>query len=446
MAEHSFNLNPDLPPVEADETTSTRSIGAHVAQLASAQKGKRRARPDRPDWLRSAVEDDYGRIIPNLANVALALRQAPDLREAFSFDELQRQVIVDRELPLAEGAEQGAAPAPPRPFADADASQLQEWLQWKGMPKVSRETVHQAIHLRAQERAFHPVRDYLDAIAWDGVARLDDWLARYLRAEASPYVSAIGRMFLIAAVARIFQPGAKCDYVLVLEGSQGAGKSRACECLGAPWFSDSLPDVTYDKDAAQHLRGKWIVEISELSALGRAESEALKSFISRPVERYRPPYGREEVVEPRQCVFIGTTNRSTYLGDDTGARRFWPVRVGTVDIAALEIDRDQLFAEAAGAYRAGEQWWPKADFERAYIRPEQDARFESDAWESTIANFLIGRERVQVTEIARDALLIETARVGTKEQRRIAAILTSLGWTHVKDWQGRAYVRSGPGA
>lgn len=248
-------------------------------------------------------------------------------------------------------------------------------------------------------------------------------------------------MFLVAAVARVFQPGAKCDYVLVLEGAQGAGKSRACEILGSPWFSDSLPDVTRDKDAAQHLRGKWIVEISELSAIGRAEAEALKSFISRPVERYRPPYGREEVIEPRQCVFIGTTNRSTYLGDDTGARRFWPVRVGQVDITALGADRDQLFAEAVVNYRAGAQWWPDDHFEREHIRPEQDARFDSDAWESILANFLVGRERVQISEVAREALLIETARIGTKEQRRIAAILTRLGWTSGREKTGRFYQR-----
>ena len=414
---------------------------ARVVPLSTATKQKRRP-PDRAAWFQSAVEDERGRILANLANAATALRSAPELREAFSYDELAHQIIVDRDLPLAEGAESRAAAAPPRPFSDADASQVQEWLQRGGLPKIGRETVHQAIGLRAQERAFHPVREYLDALAWDGVARLDGWLARYMRADPTPYVSAIGRMFMIAAVARIVQPGAKCDYVLVFEGEQGAGKSRACATLGAPWFSDSLPDVTRDKDAAQHLRGKWIVEISELSALGRAEAEALKSFISRPVERYRPPYGREEVVEPRQCVFIGTTNRSTYLGDDTGGRRFWPVRVGMIDNAALAADRDQLFAEAVAAFRDGAQWWPDADFEREHIRPQQEERFEADAWEAAIERFLADRKRVQVSEVARDALFIETAKIGTKEQRRIAAVLSRLGWTSTKDWQGRAYVRT----
>lgn len=413
-----------------------------VVSIASAKKTKRRISPDRADWLQGAVEDNVGRVLPVLANATHALRQAPELREVFSYDELQRQVIVDRELPLAEGAEPRPVASPPRPFSDADASQVQEWLQRAGLPKIGRETVHQAIHLRAQERAFHPVRNYLNGLAWHGVKRLDGWLARYMRAEPSPYTSSIGRMFLIAAVARILDPGCKADYVLVLEGEQGVGKSRACATLGGDWFSDSLPDVTRDKDAAQHLRGKWIVEISELSALNRVEAEALKSFISRPVERYRPPFGREEVVEPRQSVFIGTTNRSTYLGDDTGGRRFWPVRVAQVDVAALAADRDQLFAEAVAAYRAGAQWWPDAEFERQHIRPEQEARFEADAWELAIASFLAGRNRVQVSEVAREALFIETSKIGTKEQRRIAAVLSRLGWTSVRDWQGRGYVRS----
>jgi predicted P-loop ATPase len=272
--------------------------------------------------------------------------------------------------------------------------------------------------LRARERPFHPVRDYLDALRWDGVNRLESWLTRYMGAPESPYSKAIGRMFTIAAVARVYEPGCKADYVVVFEGPQGAGKSRACAALGENWFSDSLPDVTQDKEAAQHLRGKWIIEISELSALGRAEAGALKSFISRRTERYRPPCGREEVIEPRQCIFVGTTNRSTYLGDDTGGRRFWPVKVGRIDINALRADRNQLFAEAVAAYRNGEQWWPDEAFERDHIRAEQEARFEVDAWESAIDRYLVDRDRVQVSEIARGALDIAAAKIGTAEQRR----------------------------
>jgi predicted P-loop ATPase len=180
----------------------------------------------------------------------------------------------------------------------------------------------------------------------------------------------------------------------------------------------------------------------ELSAISRAEAEHLKAFLTRQVERYRPSYGRMEVIEPRQCLFVGTTNKPTYLRDETGGRRFWPVRVNRIDTEALSHDRDQLFAEAVHRYREGEQWWPDETFEREHIKPQQDDRFEGDPWEETIAAQLATCERVRVTDIARNVLGIEGARVGTAEQRRIAAVLIGLGWKPIRDWQGRAYVRA----
>jgi predicted P-loop ATPase len=247
-------------------------------------------------------------------------------------------------------------------------------------------------------------------------------------------------MFLIAMVARIFKPGCKADYMPVFEGEQGLGKSQACGVLAGPWFSDSLPDVR-DKDAAQHIRGKWLIEVAELSATSRAEAEHLKAFISRPVERYRRSYGRLEVIEPRQCLFVGTTNKSTYLRDETGGRRFWPVKVIRIDVDALCRDRDQLFAEAVHRYRTGEQWWPDGAFEREHIRPQQDDRFETDPWEDAIAAHVETLSRVRVTDVARNVLMIESAKIGTAEQRRIGAVLIGLGWKPIRDWQGRAYVR-----
>ena len=224
-------------------------------------------------------------------------------------------------------------------------------------------------------------------------------------------------MFLLSMVARIYKPGCQVDYLPVIEGSQGAFKSSACRVLGGEWFSDALPDVSAGKDVAQHLRGKWLIEVSEMHAMSRAETAQLKAFITRTTERYRPSYGRREVIEPRQCVFVGTTNKDTYLRDETGGRRFWPIKAQTIDIDGLARDRDQLFAEAVAGYHNGDQWWPDRDFERQHIAPEQAARFEADAWQEAIASYLETNSKVTIAQVAREALSIDMPRIGTAEQR-----------------------------
>jgi predicted P-loop ATPase len=178
-----------------------------------------------------------------------------------------------------------------------------------------------------------------------------------------------------------------------------------------------------------------------MSSFSKADVGALKAFLTKTEEQFTPKFARNEVVEPRQCVFVGNTNKQLYLKDETGGRRYWPLKVGLILLKALADDRDQLFAEAVVAYRAGEKWWPDPAFEREHIKREQDARFETDAWQPEIEAFLESRDRVQVTEVARGALRMKTERIGTIEQRRIAAVLAMLGWTPIRDWRGRAYVK-----
>ncbi len=216
--------------------------------------------------------------------------------------------------------------------------------------------------------------------------------------------------------------------MLVLEGAQGELKSTACGILAGEWFSDSLPDIIDGKDASQHLRGKWLIEVAEMHAMNKAEASLLKSFISRTTERYRPSYGRMEVIEPRQCVFVGTSNKEAYLRDETGGRRFWPLKTGRIDLEILDYDRDQLFAEAVHQYRHGVAWWSNKAFERKHIEPEQEARYEFDEWANPAVGYLKDVAKTTIPEIAQNAVGLDVSRLGVVEQKRIAGILLKLGW------------------
>lgn len=412
--------------------SSTAMFGetiAHLAESPSIVPSGPSLMAVRPDWHHECHVDGNGKIIPNLANAVTAIRGDAELANAIRFDEMQRVPML-----VSPIGDRGAFP---RPLTDSDVIRVQDWMQHAGIKRIAKETVADAIRLRADENSFHPVRDYLESLTWDGLPRLDNWLRTYVGTEDGAYTRAVGRMFLISMVARIFRPGAKVDHMLVLEGPQGAMKSSACAVLGGAWFSDSMPDVSDGKDAVQHLRGKWLIEVSEMHAMGRADTALLKAFISRTVERYRPSHARLEVIEPRQVVFVGTTNKDTYLRDETGGRRFWPVKCGQIDIARLTADRDQLFAEAVVLYKAGEAWWPSKTLETEFILPQQSARYEADVWEENIAKFLAARGDVTVGEVAHGALRLEAARVGTAEQRRIAAALERLGWERQPVVSGR---------
>ncbi|MGO7508889.1 VapE domain-containing protein [Rhizobium ruizarguesonis] len=372
--------------------------------------------------------------MPILANALIALRAI--LPDAFALDEMARIPVLRHPLDAERGFQ-------PRPVTDIDVSIVQDRLQHAGLKQIGREVIHQAVMHRAHECRFHPVRDWLDNLQWDGINRLPSLFSKYFGSEASPYVAEIGRMFLISMVARIYRPGCKADHLPVIEGRQGTMKSTACKVLGGEWYSDAMPEINNGKDASQHLRGKWLIEVAEMHAMSKAEATMLKSFISRDTERYRPSYGRAEVIEPRQCVFVGSTNQDTYLRDPTGGRRFWPVQTGRINVDALSRDRDQLFAEAVARFKNGEPWWPDKEFEREHIEPEQAARYEPDVWEEAIRAFIRNRTTVLVGEIAKEALHFETNRIGRADQNRIVAVLKQVGWEKRKK-DGRGNTPWGP--
>jgi hypothetical protein len=394
----------------------------------------------------------------NAGNVLLALQTEPELKGAFGYDEMLRAEVLLRPLFCDDPNFKV------RPVTDTDVTAVQVHLQWFGFPRLGKDTTHQAIDKVARENPFHPVRDYLNNLKWDGGERLSSWLHVYLGAEQNDYTSGIGSMFLKSMTARIFRPGCKVDYMPIFEGEQGTFKSSACHVLAGDYFSDHLPPLN-NKDACLHLRGKWLIEVAELRAYSRAAVDEFKEFLVRDTDRYRPPWGRKDVYEPRQCVFTGTTNKLHYLRDETGNRRTWPVKTGKIDLNRLRHDRDQLFAEAVSRFKRGETWWPDGEFERTKIVAEQEARFIADAWEQPIAEFLdrlpgdlVTTKRTTILDIAIGALDYEAERPTRHEgdpppvrgtpinrftvgdQARVAAILTHLKWEpkrnkHERWWQ-----------
>ena len=256
-----------------------------------------------------------------------------------------------------------------------------DWLQHEKI-NVSAAITADAVELVAHDCPYHPVKDYLLSCKWDGTKRLDTMMAVYFGAQLSPYSRAIGRMLMVSAVARIFDPGCKVDTLTVLEGKQGLLKSTAIKALFEPWFTDEIADLG-SKDAAMQCAGVWCIEIAELDAMNKAEVSKVKAFLSRTADRYRPPYGRRVIERPRSCIFFGSTNNRDYLKDATGARRFHPLAVGmesNIDVGGLGRDRDLLWGEAVEAYNRGDIWWFSDPTAEAAIEAstQQEERYQLD--------------------------------------------------------------------
>jgi predicted P-loop ATPase len=278
----------------------------------------------------------------------------------------------------------------------------------------------------------HPVRDYLNGLNWDGAPRLDGWLSKYLGVEESNYSYAVGARWMLSAIARIYRPGAKADCCLILEGPQGIKKSTALRTLAGEYFTDELADLG-SKDAALQIRGVWIVEISELDSLVRSEIASIKAFMSRSADRFRPPFGKHVVECPRQCVFAGTVNHTEYLRDETGARRFWPVLCGSIDIEALARDRDQLWAEARHRYSSGEKWWLDTSALVGIAAEEQAARYQGDPWEEIIAPWLEVRASTSVSELLEKCVTKPQAQWTQGDKNRVGRCLRALGWERYRE-------------
>ena len=443
---------PERQVLAAVKTATGIAVSILEKQLVELRRrvnttGDVRRAPVRLPWASLLRIDAGGAPERNEANVITALSLDAAFAGALMFDEFRQEIIVARSLPWDP-----AGTAHPRPWGEGDDVRCAEWLQRHeiNVPPV---VVGRSVVAVSRNIRIHPVRDYLEALAWDGTPRLDAWAVTYLGAEDTPLHRSMAALWMISAVARIMQPGCKADHMLILEGPQGIRKSTALKVLASePWFTDELAELG-SKDAAQQMRGIWIIEMAELDAIGQADVSRIKAFLSRTTDRYRPPYERYVVTVPRQCVFAGTVNPDTYLRDETGNRRFWPLRCGDIDLDGLRRDRNQLWAEAVARYRAGAPWWIEDRALVAEASAAQEARYQGDAWDARIERWLVSERKpvnvgygqfedwqerfvprakpltdVSIGEVLEQALGIEAAKWTRADQMRVGAFFRARKW------------------
>lgn len=389
------------------------------------------------------------------ANAIVALRYHPAWRGVVAFDEFRQSIVTLKSPPW------GPNEAPPSiklgTWTDGDSVRLQAWLRrdpFLGL-KLGRDAIDAALIVASEGAPIDPPRAYLEGLTWDAKRRVGEnpselnptgapsWLTTYLGVHDTPYTRWVGRWFLIASVARIFRPGCKFDYALVLEGGQGRGKSTATKILYDPWYSDTPIDLQ-SKDRFGAIQGIWGYELAEFDGYSKHDQATLKQFASSPKDRYRPPYMRRDVEAPRRCVFIPTINPAhEYLHDETGGRRWWPVRVGRIDLDALARDKDLLWAEARELYSCHERYYPYTPSENAACQQEQSDRQSRDAWEDPIRAWLVSKMGdVTIGDVLGAALQLEKAKWGKQEQMRAGACLRACGYERrrVREEGSREYV------
>lgn len=395
------------------------AIGAHVREKPNALRyGQRQVaralmmiEARREDW--PAVNDKFQPLKDHPANIRYALARLgiEVRRNAFSF-------MNDVEGFGLEGRDQNDV-------ADILSSRFQLDLQFTATVAAIKSEIVAIAH----EQVYHPIVDYLDGLVWDGTPRLDNMLRDYAGAEDTELNREFGAKFLIAGVRRVRQPGVKFDTMLVFEGNQGTGKSSFAEILAIrdEWFCGSLSLRSDDKTKAEQLAGSWIVEVQEMDGIRKASTHELKRFLSTRRDKYRRAYGRDARTYPRQCVIVGSTNDQKYLFDQTGNRRFWPVRAGTVQLDKLREDVDQLWAEAVVREAAGEtivlseHLWEAAS-------QLTDLRLIEDAFTTVLSDWFADKTGRVSMDSVKLLLGFEGGRLSPIEVQRIKAEMDRLGW------------------
>ena len=319
------------------------------------------------DWLTKLQVSKQGDHLGTINNIVLILENDKHLKGCLSYDEFSYRAIINKKLPWKSGPD----------WQDSDSANLRWYLEKiYGINAASK--TKDAVDVILQRNSRHPVRDYLNSLEWDGVERIETLLIDYFNAEDNSYVREATKKCLISAVARVFIPGCKSDYTLVLKGPQGYKKSMFIDILGGEWYSDTLTTVQ-GKEAYEQIQGCWIIEVAELAGMSKADIEHVKHFMSKRKDRFRAAYAHFGNTFLRQGIFIGTTNKDDFMKDMTGGRRFWPVvvRCKIKNEQELRNLRNQIWAEAVSLFKAGETWWFNDEIEKI-AEAVQQAHTETD--------------------------------------------------------------------
>lgn len=347
----------------------------------------------------------------NMTNLMLHLRGIAELGNTIKLNEFSQRIEWNG-----------------RPLEDHDLIDIRMIMEAHDFDANAKD-LFQAVDRHARENGYHPVRDYLRSLKWDGTPRLSHWLQLCLGADDTPFVQAAGRKTLISAVARAFKPGCKVDTMLVLEGPQGLKKSSAIAALfSETWTGESVNLFDQHNKMVMTMMGSWVVELAEFVAIQRRDQNTVKGMISMQSDRVVLSYAKIASDHPRQCIFMGTINPEEfgYLTDGTGNRRYWPIRCTKIDLDLIKARRDQIWAEAYRAYLNDEAWWLDAD-EEALARDQAAEREESDPWEEVLGEKLSGIARTTITT-AMNMLSIPAERQDRKARDRIAKTLRRLGF------------------
>jgi len=373
--------------------------------------------------------EESGKLLQDEANAETILTYDLDWRDALRLNVVLNRIEVRPGAPISEVSRlsPNVLPTAVRNWLASSAHKL----------RLPRGLVKEQIVKIARENSFDPLQDYLNELEWDGVSRCYTFFEKYCAAKCTDengnditdFVRKVSVRWLVGSIARALRPGCKMDTVLVLEGLTGSKKTTMFEVLAGEWYGLMTQQIA-DKDAQMQSVRRWIVELGELSSLSNTKLEQLKAHLSSTIDSFRPPYADAVEDFPRRCVYVGSTEQEKYLHDDLGNRRFWPIRVGDIDIDALRLDRNQIWAEAVVRFKAGEKWWfDKEDSEELERITVQ--RLDTGTYEESIINWWqkilpeVRPASVGMVQVAVDALKIPEDRIN---RQAVGRALKGLGF------------------